>query len=345
MKTKRILVVGAGALGITTAYHLQLAGADIGFLVRPNREQALSRPQKLYCFNDHSVQTLDGYQVFTDVSQLKGSYFDFVMVTLDGATCRTEEGSTLLKALGKAMANTHSVLLICSVGIGLYDHVRQATGLPAGQILEGTMSMFAYQVDRWTAPLKPTTNTGLHNSADIAYLNHNPGRSFMVTAKPARPAKVFTELFNGCGVARCSTMPVKLYRAFTSAYFCYTTACELTDWRGTDAVINDPELWPLVGRAQREILRLKQHGLAGKLMSWLMTDERLAKTTRQTDTDGEPIGTLAFNHFHHGGKVQAQDIGTVIACADIGEAQGQDMSATRELVNRWRRHSGAAALS
>ncbi len=335
MKQKRVLVVGAGALGITTAYHLQLGDAAISFLVRPNRVEALSQPQRLYSFRDHSVNTLTDYQVYTGVDELKGQYFDMVLLTLDGAACRSAEGSALLKELGKVMANTHTFLVICGVGLGLTEYVRATTGLPAGQLLEGTMVLYAYQVERWTFPLQPGTDEALHNSSDIAYLVFNPKRSFMVTSSPARPSKLFADLYNASGVVTCARAPTNVYRAFTSAYFSFTTACELTNWRSTDAVINDPVLWPLACQSQREILRLKQHGLAGKLLAWMMTDKRQAKIARQSDVDGAPIGNLQFNHFHHGGKVQAQDIGTMIACADLGEAQGQDMSATRELVNRW----------
>jgi NADPH-dependent 2,4-dienoyl-CoA reductase/sulfur reductase-like enzyme len=47
-QTPRILIVGAGAMGLVTGYHLQLAGAAVAFLVRPARALEMSRSQVLY---------------------------------------------------------------------------------------------------------------------------------------------------------------------------------------------------------------------------------------------------------------------------------------------------------
>ncbi|WP_317933254.1 ketopantoate reductase family protein [Halioxenophilus sp. WMMB6] len=332
--SKSILVVGAGALGMTTAYHLQLAGARIEFLVRPNRVQALSRPQKLYSYGDHSLKTLDNFAVHSDCSAIAGGNYDFVLLTLDGAACRTDEGQQLLSTLGVMLANSRAVLVICGVGMGLYHYVQTVTGLSSKRILEGTMSIYAYQVGRAQMPLPPPTNIDLHNEADIAYCCQSAERGFMVTSQPAGPSKAFTELFNQCGATRCARMPTGLYRAFTSAFFTFTAACEITDWHSTDRILNDAELWPLCCQAQREILRMKQHGLLGRIISWVMTNKRQAETVRQMERDGQAIGFMEFNHFHHGGKVQNQDIQTLVDCARIGEQQGQNMRACKALISR-----------
>ena len=50
MINSRIVIVGAGALGVVTAHHLREAGADISFYVRPQRVHDLSRPQRLYAY-------------------------------------------------------------------------------------------------------------------------------------------------------------------------------------------------------------------------------------------------------------------------------------------------------
>ncbi|MET9462926.1 2-dehydropantoate 2-reductase N-terminal domain-containing protein [Streptomyces canus] len=42
------MLVGAGAMGVITGYQLQLACAEVTFLVRPARVEKLSRPQTLY---------------------------------------------------------------------------------------------------------------------------------------------------------------------------------------------------------------------------------------------------------------------------------------------------------
>ena len=49
----RILVIGAGSMGIIVGYHLSLAGADVAFLVRPHRAEVLGGRQILYWYNDN----------------------------------------------------------------------------------------------------------------------------------------------------------------------------------------------------------------------------------------------------------------------------------------------------
>jgi ketopantoate reductase len=58
--TPSVCIVGAGSMGVSTGYHLSLAGAAVTFLVRPHRQEQLSRPQVLYSYDDHSLKTFSG---------------------------------------------------------------------------------------------------------------------------------------------------------------------------------------------------------------------------------------------------------------------------------------------
>jgi hypothetical protein len=100
---------------------------------------ALSRPQTLFHYNDHCLNTLENCRVVTDTADLQGQRFDFVLLTLDGATCRSEQGVATPGALGAALADTGTSLVICGVGIGLYEHVQATTGFDAQHLLQGTM--------------------------------------------------------------------------------------------------------------------------------------------------------------------------------------------------------------
>jgi hypothetical protein len=336
MAEKRILIIGAGALGITCAYLLKLAGTSISFLVRPHRFEALSQPQRLYSYNDHSIKTLEGYRVFSNVNDLQGERFDFVLLTLDGAACRSADGVAILTGLGKALANTGSNLIISGVGIGLYDHVKNVTGFADDHLLQGTMGMFAYQVGRAEMPLPPPVDVDLHNSADIAYYYFPKKHGFMMSASPGKASKAFAKLYNQCGLTRCQRIPARMYAMFTNAFFPFTIASELDGWRGTASLIANSELWQLCCQSQREIMGLKQHGLAGMIFSRLMDNARWEKMMRDMDKDSAAIGFTAFNKFHHGGKVLGQDIQVVENCLSAGEAEGRNMRATRTLLERWR---------
>ena len=336
MSGESVLVVGAGALGMTSAYHLQLAGADISFLVRPHRVEALSRPQRLYCYNDNSIRSLENFRLLTEEDDLDSHRFDFILLTLDGALCRTEAGMATLRAIGGAWAKSGANLIITGVGVGLYDHVRDITGFPEEHLLEGTMQMFAYQVGREGAPAPAPENAGMHDSADIAYQYFAGKPGFFMSAYPKKASQAFAALYDRSGVAKCQRMPRKIYEAVTNILFPFTLACELTGWRGTESVISDGELWRLCCRSQREILGMKRYGIPGKLMSLIMTDKTIEKMIRGMDRDAEPMGFTAFNRFHHGGKVLAQDVQVLENCVAEGEAGGRDMSATKALLNRWR---------
>jgi ketopantoate reductase len=89
-------------MGVVTGYHLGLSGASVTFLVRPHRQEQLSRPQRLYSYDDHSLNTYTGYELLTDPSELAGTAFAFVVITLDGAALRAEAGQRLVDAIGRA---------------------------------------------------------------------------------------------------------------------------------------------------------------------------------------------------------------------------------------------------
>ena len=340
MADNTVLIVGAGALGLTCAYHLQLAGADIAFLVRPHRQEDLSRPQTLYRYNDHSLKTLDSFEVFTSPDALKGKTFDFVLLTLDGATCRSDQGQKTLRELGEALAGTGANLIINAVGLGLYDHIKETTGLPAEQLLQGTMAMFAYQVGQPNTPEPPMEHRQRHDSADIAYINFPNGADFLLAGKPAKPAKAFMELFNRSGVATCKRIPAALYNTFTDSFVPFIAASNIKDWEGVEAVIDDKEVWQLCCKSQREIMGLKRHGPAGKIFSLMMTNNRQKKMLQDSALEAEPMGYNAFNRFHHGGKVREQNMQILANCIASGESDGRDMTASKTLLDRWRQKVG-----
>ncbi len=339
---ERVLIVGAGALGLTTGYHLQLAGADISFLVRPHREADLMQQQTLYSYAENCVHSLGEFALYTAPEQLRGKDFDFILLTLDGATCHSEQGTLTLSALGEIFRGGRAVMIICGVGLGLYDHVRRSTGLPEARLLEGTMKSFAYHVGVDNAPQPAAENRELHDSADCAYLNFPDGVGFFVTSTPKAASKAFAALYDRSGVVTCGKIPTGLYRMVTNIFFSAIVASELDGWRGSESLIGNAELWPLCCESQREILRLKRNGLMGKLLAFMMSDKKIAQTLRKTDSEAAPMGYTAFNRCHHGGKVVEQNVGILEKCLAEGAAHGQTLPATTELLRRWRQGRQAA---
>ncbi len=87
-QTPQILIVGAGAMGLGTGYHLQLAGTAITFLVRPARMLEMSRRQVLYSYDDATLKTFADYRLISDAAEISRSSYDYVIVTLDSLTTR-----------------------------------------------------------------------------------------------------------------------------------------------------------------------------------------------------------------------------------------------------------------
>jgi ketopantoate reductase len=85
-----ILIIGAGSMGIITGYHLSLAGAHTTFLVRAHRTKELDQPQMLYCYDDNKLKEYKGYAYITDPSEMIGAKYDYIVVTLDGASLRND---------------------------------------------------------------------------------------------------------------------------------------------------------------------------------------------------------------------------------------------------------------
>jgi len=85
-------------------------------------------------------------------------------------------------------------------------------------------------------------------------------------------------------------------------------------------------------RAQGEILALPQHGWLGKLMALMMGPRVTANLLLRMERDMLPLDSQAFNRFHHGGKVRAQDVEALRDCLAEGQRHGQPMVALQALL-------------
>lgn len=339
MEKPAVLIVGAGALGIATGYHLSLAGAGVTFLVRPARLEALEPPQVLYSYDDGQLKEFAAYEAIGSVGEAARKRYDFVMVTMDGATCRGEEATGLLGQLGEAIRPTAAVVIVC--GIGVRAHLRDVMGLPDGRVIEGTMSMLSYQTDRVTLPLNPPTDPERLAQASLAYHQIGGNDGFMLAGKPVGPVGEFVELYNRCGVSRCKTVNPLAYTMFTRTAFPTFAVFDMAGWPDAETMSRNKELMSLCSRAIREIMRLPEHGWPGKLGGLLMNRRLLSRMNIKTERNVLPVDYQAFNRFHHGGKVRDQDIGVMKQCLESGRAQGRPMPALEELIRRYEAHCSA----
>jgi hypothetical protein len=111
-------------------------------------------------------------------------------------------------------------------------------------------------------------------------------------------------------------------------------ASELLGWPHAKDLGNNKELWALTVRSVQEIQAFEEHGMAGKAAQAATTADGLLEIWRSLEQAALPLDFAAFNKFHHGGKVRAQDLELLNDCVKVGEQEGQPMSALKELLAR-----------
>jgi len=328
------LIVGAGALGLTTGWILQQGGADIQFLVRSHRLGDLNRPQQLFSYNDNQLHPFSDFRLCTLNDPPDQINADCILLTIDGALCRTESGIDTLKHLGAVARRNKATLIVSAVGVGLLAHIAEHTGLNQRDIVQGTMKMLAYQVKPDCGMAPDQRYRERHDAADIAFCIGDDGGGFFLAKKPKAGVRAFVDAYERSGIAKCTAIPNAMYEMATNLFFPVTVACEIDGWRGLDAVIANQPLWALCCEAQREIMTIPDFGLIGKLAAWMTKDAAIAKQMLTLDQQSGAIDFNAFNRFHHGGKVVEQDIQVIENCIQRGQQAGKAMRACRALLEQ-----------
>ncbi|MFE7276226.1 ketopantoate reductase family protein [Streptomyces sp. NPDC057623] len=336
MTKPAVLIVGAGATGLPVGYHLALAGAEVTFLVRPGRAGAFAAPQRLYCYDDAELKMFEGYDVVEHVGQLADRTFQFVLITLDGHASRSTEGAAMLRDLGDAIRPTGATVVMSAFGQGIRAHYLETLGLPEDRLLFGFLGMLSHQASAGL-PLHPPTDATHVARAAICYRHPKNRVGFRVqSGTPA--AKRFAALYDRSGVSRCARFGKGMAGLYSSIAFPVYAACDLADWADFATVASDKELWDLACRAQREITTLPEHGWRGRLLGAVMGPRMTKQVHTRTERDMLPLDYQAFNRFHHGGKVQAQDIRSLRDSLAEGHRQGRPMKALATLLARIEAH-------
>lgn len=327
-----VCIVGAGSMGIVTGYHLALAGAEVTFLVRPHRREQLSRPQMLYSYDDDTLKTYSGYELLTDPSQLASTSFDLVVITLDGAALRAEAGQKVVDELGRALGGTSTGVILGSVGIDLRSWFLQRSGLSEDQVANGVLNLLAYEVPPASMPEHSDVNADLLSSADYGY-RHATAFGFTVDDSAPDVSQRFSDLYSSSGVSQCSAIPADEYRV-SVGIFPALVAWELLGWPAAADIDPADETWQLGIASTREVQRLSAFGPAGLAASEQTSAQSILQVFRAMERDVLPLSLAAFNAYHHGGKVNAQDHMILREAQNRGRAEGADMPALRQLIAR-----------
>lgn len=334
MAKPRVLIVGAGAMGMVTGYILYRAGADITFLVRPHRAETLNHPQLLYYYNDNSLKEFQEYTYLIDPSQILDKGYDFIVITLDGAALKNETGQSLVKTIGSAVRQSKETgVVLGTVFFNIRSWFLDVSGLSEEQVTLGWFTIRAYSTTAITLPLHPPTDPELLSKASIAWID-NLGNGFGVDDSAPEVSNAFAKLYNSSDVSTCGITPKAQAGLYMNPIFAIYAACALLDWPRFKDIDTRGDIWRLAVAAAKEIQALSIHGELGQQAAQSTTEATMAERFADIDAKLLPLDNRAFNRYHHGGKVNEQDTEHLRACVAFGEEEGKDMAALRELVRK-----------
>ncbi|MEO8313578.1 MAG: 2-dehydropantoate 2-reductase N-terminal domain-containing protein [Pseudomonadota bacterium] len=329
----KFLIIGAGAMGIYMGHVLQNGAADITYLVRPNRVEKLSRPQLLYSFDDHVLNSFSGFHILSDPAEIERNFYDFIVVTIDGMALRSAEGQSLVRTIGEIARDTLTKVLLGTVGVNLRPGFMRLSGLADDQVFYGVLYTLVFQADRVRMTPHPPTNASLLAKADFAHRQHAPIGIF-VDDSAADAAHRFVTLWEASGRSLCAVQSVVELSTQLPAVFPMFAACDIMGWPSWKELCKDRELWELTAAATREIQGLSLNGETGMKAQANTTADSLIAMWRWLEEETLPADLLEFNRFHHGGKVFEQDMQLLEDCVELGRLEHKPMTALQQLLER-----------
>jgi hypothetical protein len=330
--TRRILVVGAGAIGVVYGYLLSLAQVEVTFLIRPHRVEALSKPQTLYNYDDRQLKTFSKFKYITDPAKIGDIVYDYFIVTLDNATLSSETGQALTKHIGSAARDHKTVVILQRISLGLISQFIESSGLEESQVVGGLFTIHVYSSKLVTLPVHAPTDEKLLAQADWAYVDHFPASFFIDDSQPL-VAKDFTEIYNANNVTKAVSMPAAQMNAMFIPFFAMISGLAVLGWPSIDSLSHAEgnEDWRLTVEAYKEI------------QSLVAPSEAVAATTEASVIEAVkglaqtllPLDYVGFYRYHHGEKVVKQDAMILRECAEIGEKKGHRMDSLKQLINKF----------
>ena len=88
--------------------------------------------------------------------------------------------------------------------------------------------------------------------------------------------------------------------------------------------------------AVQEVQGLEEHGPIGKAAQASLTGDSLLEMWASLESAMLPLDYAEFMKLHHGFKHRSQDIQLLRDCVDLGERQGREMRALKQLLAQLR---------
>lgn len=139
----KVLIVGAGAIGVSYGWILKRSGAQISFLIKPKHRANLESGIQVYEHQRRGKPTLhhrlDDFGILDDVSKIQDTKFDAVLLTVASPALSDSVWlKSLIQAIGKG-----PTLIALQPGLHDRDRILEA-GLDPKQLVYGTIPILAY---------------------------------------------------------------------------------------------------------------------------------------------------------------------------------------------------------
>jgi len=136
----KVLLVGAGAVGVSYGWYLQRGGADVTFMVRPKYAKALRGGTHVYFprwRNEREPIAFEGFGVITSDAEVQAERWDQVWLCMSSTALKQPWLDGFLAAIGD------TTLVMLQPGADDFDYL--AVRYPSERIVTGLITLVAYQ--------------------------------------------------------------------------------------------------------------------------------------------------------------------------------------------------------
>jgi 2-dehydropantoate 2-reductase len=197
--TKRVAIIGAGAVGAVYGRHIRRAGSELTFVVRPKYVDEVKKGIRLYKGKYDEVLQAD--HVVGDVAELKGKELQQVWLCVPSTGLTVDDVQKIADCTGDA--------LVVDMAPGLDGATKRIVG--AKRHVDGLIPFISYQtplpnvaaeanrapgIAYWLPPLFPTTLSGV-DAKRAANVIKRGGMSARVVADAAKGRAVGSALLMG----------------------------------------------------------------------------------------------------------------------------------------------------
>lgn len=234
---KKVLLLGAGAVGQVYGYHLAKAGAEVSFKVRPKYLEETRQGFDLYELGiTHAPKgpsKLIPTNVLTTDEEVAATTWDQVWLCIPSTSLQGDWFASFAEAIGDAT--------IVKFGHGPTDHAYVEAHVPSTQVVDGMIGYIAYQ--------GPLEDEKVQDDGMLYWLP--PGSPSLFDGEDSgRLSEVLGMLSDG-GCAAKQGAGIKHKSAFPTAVLMpFLVALELNDWNF--AKVKKSDKLDLASQATRE---------------------------------------------------------------------------------------------